>query len=60
MKFNYFQVKIRVKKQAAYKLSGSIIYRVGEQFPKEIEEKRILYPFFAQAREQRYLMITFI
>lgn len=50
VKFNFFQDKLRVKQAANDKLKNTD-YRVSEQYPKTIQDRRkTLYPAFAQAR----------
>lgn len=52
VKFNFFQDKMSVKKQAFEKLKNTN-YRVSDQCPKEIQDRRrMLYPAFAQAKGQ--------
>lgn len=52
VKFNYFQDKVNVKKQASDKLRNTS-FRVSDQYPKEIQDRRrALYPAFAQAKGQ--------
>lgn len=51
VKFNYFPDKVRVK-QAAYNVLKGSAYRVADQFPRKIEERRqVLYPIMVKARE---------
>ena len=58
VKFNHYPDKVRVK-QSAYTAKRDTNYRVSEQFPKEIQERRrILYPEMrkAQAEKRRVVM----
>lgn len=52
VKFNYYPDKMKIKQAAFTGLQGSN-FRITDQFPREIQERRrILYPEFKRARDQ--------
>lgn len=56
-KFNYYRDKIEIKQKARDKLNGSE-YRIGEQFPCAIQERRKkLMPMFHHARQNNQRLI---
>lgn len=51
VKFNFFPDKVKVK-QVAYNVLKNSTFRVADQFPREIKERRqVLYPIMQKARE---------
>ena len=56
-KFNFFQDKELIKRKASKKLQNSR-FSVGDQFPKEVQQRRrLLVPVMKQAQKNGHLAI---